>query len=75
MALLARPRGRRRVQVVVQDPYIDLHTGPGRGFPVTQVVDRGATIELLRQRTDWIKVRDAPRPARLGASLRSSSAP
>lgn len=43
--------------VVVQDPYIDLRSGPGRGYPVTQVVDRGASVALLRQRTDWIKVR------------------
>jgi len=43
--------------VVVQDAYIDLHSGPGRGFPVTQVVERGASVLLLRRRTDWIKVR------------------
>jgi hypothetical protein len=43
--------------VTVQDPYIDLHSGPGRGFPVTQVVERGASVVLLRQHTDWIKVR------------------
>ena len=43
--------------VEVQDPYIDLHSGPGRGFPVTQVVERGASVVLLRQRTDWVKVR------------------
>jgi hypothetical protein len=43
--------------VVVRDPFLDLHSGPGRGFPVTQVVDRGDAVELLRQRTDWIKVR------------------
>lgn len=43
--------------VQVQDPYLDLRSGPGRGFPVTQVVDRGASVALLRQRTDWIKVR------------------
>jgi hypothetical protein len=45
------------VQVVVKDPYIDLHTGPGRGFPVTLSVERGVTIELVRQRTDWVEVR------------------
>ncbi|HUL99069.1 MAG TPA: SH3 domain-containing protein [Mycobacterium sp.] len=43
--------------VVVQDAYIDLHSGPGRGYPVTQVVERGGSVVLLRQRTDWIKVR------------------
>ena len=28
--------------VIVADPYIELHTGPGRGYPITQVVERGA---------------------------------
>jgi hypothetical protein len=52
------PAGARAAEtVVVQDAYIDLHSGPGRGYPVTQVVERGAGVELLRQRTDWIKVR------------------
>jgi hypothetical protein len=45
------------VLVVVNDAYIDLHTGPGRGFPVTVSVERGVTVELIRQRTDWIEVR------------------
>ena len=47
------------IEVVVKDAYIDLHTGPGRDFPVTISVERGVTIELLRQRTDWIEVRTA----------------
>ncbi len=44
------------IEVVVQDPYIDLHTGPGRGFPITVSIERGATVTLVRQRTDWIEV-------------------
>jgi len=47
------------MQAVVQDPYLELRTGPGRGFPVAQVVDQGAEVSLLRRRTDWIKVRGA----------------
>jgi hypothetical protein len=43
--------------VVVQDAYVDLRTGPGRGYPTAYSAERGATIRLLRQRTDWIKVR------------------
>jgi hypothetical protein len=42
--------------VVVQDPYLELHSGPGRGYPVVQVVNRGREVRLERQRTDWIKV-------------------
>jgi uncharacterized protein YraI len=44
-------------RVVVQDPYLEFHSGPGRGYPVFHVVDRGASVEMLRRRTDWIKVR------------------
>jgi SH3-like domain-containing protein len=44
-------------RVVVQDPYLEFHSGPGRGYPVLQVVERGDSVELVRRRTDWIKVR------------------
>jgi len=59
--MLAMPPADARapIEVVVKDAYIDLHTGPGRGYPVTFSVERGVTIELLRQRTDWIEVRTA----------------
>lgn len=50
---------RAPASVVIQDAFADLHTGPGRGFPVAYSVERSATIQLLRQRTDWIKVRTA----------------
>jgi hypothetical protein len=46
-------------RVVVQDPYLEFHSGPGRGYPVFHVVDRGESVDLLRRRTDWIKVRSA----------------
>ena len=29
------------VHVQVAEPYLELHTGPGRGYPVTQVIERG----------------------------------
>ncbi len=43
--------------VIIADPFIELHTGPGIGYPITQVVERGAGIEVLKRRTDWFKVR------------------
>jgi len=46
--------------VVVEDPFIELHTGPAAAYPVYYVVDRGERIEVLARRTDWFKVR-APR--------------
>ena len=41
----------------VSQPYLSLHTGPGRGYPVTQVVGRGESVQVLFRRTEWIKVR------------------
>jgi hypothetical protein len=47
------------LEVTVLDPYLELHTGPGRGFPVVHVVERGATVRVLKRRTDWFHVIDA----------------
>ncbi|KPL28762.1 MAG: hypothetical protein AMJ72_01500 [Acidithiobacillales bacterium SM1_46] len=41
----------------VADPYIEFHTGPGRGYPIFHVVERGQWIEILKRHTDWFKVR------------------
>jgi hypothetical protein len=43
--------------VVVSDPYIELRTGPGRGYPIFYVAGQGDEITLLKRRTDWFKVR------------------
>jgi Bacterial SH3 domain len=48
----------RYVEVAVADPFLELHTGPGRGYPVFRVIARGERIEILMRRTDWFKVRD-----------------
>lgn len=46
-----------RLQLFVTEPYLQLHTGPGRGYPITQVVARGEGVDVLFRRTDWFKVR------------------
>ena len=43
--------------VAVADPYLEMHTGPGRGYPIFHVVDRGETVEIIMRRTDWFLVR------------------
>jgi hypothetical protein len=47
------------VRVEVADPYIELRTGPGRGYPVFHVEERGAAVDLLGRKTGWFKVRTA----------------
>lgn len=46
-------------QVQIADPYIELHTGPGRGYPIYYVIERGERIDVLKRHTDWFKVRSA----------------
>ncbi|MEO8063000.1 MAG: SH3 domain-containing protein [Pseudomonadota bacterium] len=45
------------LQVFVSEPYLELSTGPGRGYPVFHVVEREASVDVLFRRTDWFKVR------------------
>jgi len=52
--------GARQPQVVeVEAPYVEMHSGPGRGYPVFHTVERGDEVQLLKRRTDWFKVRTA----------------
>ncbi len=46
-------------EVQIAEPYIELRTGPGSGYPVFLVIERGERIELLKSKTDWFKVRTA----------------
>lgn len=41
----------------VADAYVDIRTGPGRGYPILQSVERGGVIEVMKRRTDWFQVR------------------
>ena len=43
-------------EVLVADPFLEMHTGPGRGYPVFYVAGEGETIKVLKRRTDWFKV-------------------
>jgi hypothetical protein len=68
-ALIAAPPARAADQAVragaadgaerlrVADPYLEMHTGPGRGFPVFFVVQRDDWVVVQLRHTDWYKVR------------------
>ncbi len=44
-------------QVSVNDAFINVYSGPGRGYPIFHVVERDEVITLLKSRTDWIKIK------------------
>jgi hypothetical protein len=53
----ALPRNSSGERLQVADPYIELRTGPGRGFPVFFVAPREQWIGIELRRTDWYRVR------------------
>lgn len=55
---VVQARGAAPVAVEVAEAFLELHTGPGRGYPVTQVVPRGDRVAVLKRRTDWYLLRD-----------------
>jgi uncharacterized protein YraI len=59
LLLPALVQARDYLQLFVTQPYLELHTGAGRGYPVFHVVPRGDSVDVLFRRTDWFKVRTA----------------
>jgi hypothetical protein len=47
-------------KVIVAEPFIEMHTGPGRGYPVFHIVEKGEKLSLLKKKTQWYKV-ESPR--------------
>ncbi len=43
----------------VTDPFVELHTFPGRGYPIFYVAGRGEWVSIELRHTDWYKVRTA----------------
>ncbi|MBX2858577.1 MAG: SH3 domain-containing protein [Cellvibrionaceae bacterium] len=52
---LAKDKAILRLQVI--DPYADVHSGPGRGYPVLHAIEEGEYIDVLTRRPGWYEVR------------------
>ena len=39
-------------KILVADPFIELRTGPGRGYPIFHVAERGQEVVIVKRRTD-----------------------
>jgi hypothetical protein len=56
-AAQADDSGAQERKILIADPFIELHTGPGRGYPVFHVIERGREVTLVKRRTDWFELR------------------
>ncbi len=46
-------------ELLVAEAFIELHTGPGRGYPVFHIEEKNQLIKLIKKKTQWYKVRTA----------------
>jgi hypothetical protein len=46
------------VELKVIDTYLELHSGPGRGYPIFHVIEQGQTVKVHTRRTNWFYVSD-----------------
>jgi len=58
-AVWAQPAAEPVERLQVADAFLEMHSGPGRGYPVFFVVERGASVVVELRRTDWFRVRAA----------------
>lgn len=47
------------MRLTVIDPYAEVRTGPGRGYPVFYAIEEGETIDVITRRPGWFEVRAA----------------
>jgi uncharacterized protein YgiM (DUF1202 family) len=50
-------RSPKAERVLIADAYIELRTGPGRGYPIYYVAPRNEWIEIELRHTDWFRIR------------------
>jgi hypothetical protein len=54
---LTEAQKNQQVELVIIDPYIEVHSGPGRGYPIFYVGEWGEKVTLLTRRPDWYEVK------------------
>lgn len=46
------------IELQIAVSYIELHSGPGVGYPILNIIEKGESVEVLVKRTSWLKVKD-----------------
>ena len=48
----------QRPQLLIEVPFVELHSGPGKGYPVINIIEKNDKVSVIVKRTSWIKVED-----------------
>jgi hypothetical protein len=44
------------VKLIVMDTFLEMHSGPGRGYPVIHTMEQSEPIHIIRRRGSWYQV-------------------
>lgn len=50
------PEQDNAVKLIVMDTFLEIHSGPGRGYPVIHTMEQDEPINVLRRRGSWYQV-------------------
>lgn len=45
-----------KLNLTILEPYLNIHTGPGKNYPVFYIAQHGEIIEVQKRRNEWFKV-------------------
>lgn len=54
---LSASAANEETSLTIADPFIELHSGAGSGYPIFYVIDRGEKVVILKRKTEWFKIR------------------
>ncbi|GLR71327.1 SH3 domain-containing protein [Agaribacter marinus] len=57
MVLSAKILSADELRVTVTSQFTNVHSGPADEYPVFYVISKGEEIDILKERTDWYKIR------------------
>jgi len=46
------------VSLRIDVPFVELFSGPGIGYPVLHIIEKGESVDVMIKRTSWLKVKD-----------------
>lgn len=45
-------------RLIIEVPFVELHSGPGVGYPVINIIEYQESVKVLVKRTNWLKIED-----------------
>ncbi len=73
--------GKPLLTLEVIDSFVEMRTGPGRGYPIFYVIEQGESVEVLVRRAGWYEIRSQngkvgwATPAQLSRTLQATGEP